>query len=74
MENIGENLGDDTVGRTSAITHVEDRMQGSKPVMQNRPTAFGAHTRPQFCWNMAAQAVVLAAAFLFVSALVFGAI
>ncbi len=49
-------------------------MQGSKPVMQNRPTAFGAHTGPQFSWNMAAQAVALGAAFLFVSALVFGAI
>lgn len=67
-------MGDDTVGRTSAITHVEDRMQGSKPVMHNRPTAFGVHTGPQFSWNLAAQAVVLAAAFLFVSALVFGAI
>lgn len=49
-------------------------MQGSKPVMQNRPTAFGAHTGPQLSWNMLAQAVALAAAFLFVSALVFGAI
>ncbi len=48
-------------------------MQGSKPVIQNRSTAFGAHTGPQF-WNMAAQAVALAAAFLFVCALVFGAI
>lgn len=49
-------------------------MQASKPVMQNRPTAFGAHNGPQFSWTMAVQAVVLAAAFLFVSALVFGAI
>jgi hypothetical protein len=49
-------------------------MQGSKPVIQNRPTAYGAHTGPQFSWNMAAQAVALAAAFLFVCALVFGAI
>ena len=49
-------------------------MQGSKPVMDNRPAAYGAHTGPQLSWNMAAQAVALAAAFLFVCALVFGAI
>ncbi|CAN7276525.1 hypothetical protein LJR235_001252 [Pararhizobium sp. LjRoot235] len=41
--------------------------------MQNRPAAFG-HTGTQFSWKMVAQAVALAAAFLFVSALVFGAI
>jgi hypothetical protein len=59
-----------TVKSTSANTQVEDRMQGSKPVMQNRPAAFGA----QFSWTMAAQATALAAAFLFVSALVCGMI
>ncbi|MBW9062944.1 hypothetical protein JNB71_06405 [Rhizobium herbae] len=48
-------------------------MQGSKPVMQNRPTAFG-NPGTQFSWNMAAQAAAFAAAFLFVSALVLGAI
>ena len=46
-------------------------MQGSKPVMQNRPTAYG---QAGMSWNMAMQAVALAAAFLFVSALVLGAI
>ncbi|MBP1861344.1 hypothetical protein [Rhizobium herbae] len=41
--------------------------------MQNR-TGFGAHSGTQFSWTMAAQAAALAAAFLFVSALIFGAI
>ncbi len=48
-------------------------MQGSKQVMQNRPAAYGAQSG-QFSWNIAAQAAALAAAFLFVSALVLGAI
>ncbi|WP_438752444.1 hypothetical protein [Pararhizobium sp. O133] len=41
--------------------------------MQNRPAAYGAQPG-QFSWNIAAQAAALAAAFLFVSALVCGAI
>jgi hypothetical protein len=49
-------------------------MQGSKPVMQNRPVAYGAQPGGHFSWNIAAQAAALAAAFLFVSALVCGAI
>ncbi|WP_139093228.1 hypothetical protein [Pararhizobium polonicum] len=68
------NSGDDTASSISATTSVEDRMQGSKPVMQNRPAAFGAQSGTHFSWNMAAQAAALAAAFIFVSALVFGAI
>ncbi|WP_276120542.1 hypothetical protein [Pararhizobium qamdonense] len=49
-------------------------MQGSKPVMQKSPVSYSVHPAPQFSWTMAAQATALAAAFLFVTALVFGAI
>lgn len=55
-------------------TLVEDNMQGSKPVMQKSPVSFGAHSAPHFSWTMAAQATALAAAFLFVTAMVCGAI
>ncbi|WP_428425921.1 hypothetical protein [Pararhizobium sp.] len=49
-------------------------MQGSKPVMQKSPVSYGVHSVPQFSWAMAAQATALAAAFLFVTAMVCGAI
>jgi hypothetical protein len=49
-------------------------MQGSKPVMQKSPVNYGAPSAPHFSWTMAAQATALAAAFLFVTALVCGAI
>ena len=44
-------------------------MQSSKPLAQNRPIS-----AVPFSWNAAAQGAALAAAFLFVCALVFGAI
>lgn len=49
-------------------------MQGSKPVMHKNPMSYGAHSAPHFSWTLAAQATALAAAFLFVTALVCGAI
>ena len=49
-------------------------MQGSKPVMQKSAVNYSVHSVPQFSWAMAARATALAAAFLFVTALVFGAI
>lgn len=49
-------------------------MQGSKPVMQDRSSAVGALFGTQLSWTVAAQGAALAAAFLFVSALVLGAI
>jgi hypothetical protein len=49
-------------------------MQGSKPVMQKSLVSFGAHSAPHFSWTIAAQTTALAAAFLFVTALVCGAI
>ncbi|MCW0000886.1 hypothetical protein OE766_21880 [Pararhizobium sp. YC-54] len=55
-------------------TQVEDRMQGSKPVMQKSQAGYGAHPVPHFSWTLAAQGTALAAAFLFVTALVCGAI
>lgn len=60
--------------QASATTQVEDRMQGSKPVLQKSPVSYGAHSAPHFSWTIAAQATALAAAFLFVTALVCGAI
>lgn len=49
-------------------------MQGSKPVMQKSQAGYGAHPVPHFSWTLAAQGTALAAAFLFVTALVCGAI
>ncbi|WP_426226797.1 hypothetical protein [Pararhizobium sp. DWP3-4] len=49
-------------------------MQSSKPVMQKSPVNYGTHSVPHFSWTMATQATALAAAFLFVTALVCGAI
>lgn len=49
-------------------------MHGSKPVMQKSPASYGVHSAPHFSWTIAAQATALAAAFLFVTALVCGAI
>lgn len=49
-------------------------MQGAKPVMQTRPVSFGVKPATQFSWNLTAQRAVLAAAFLFIAVLVFGAI
>ncbi|WP_426126535.1 hypothetical protein [Pararhizobium sp. PWRC1-1] len=49
-------------------------MQGSKPVMQKSPVSYGAYPVPHFSWTLAVQATALAAAFLFVTAMVCGAI
>lgn len=49
-------------------------MQGSKNVIQHRSLAYNTSSGTQFSWKLAAQATALAAAFLFVAALVCGAV